>query len=101
MILILLLFVQSPDEHARALVERIVFPNAETVKGWVDKGPEYKNVLDAVLKRETWRAAVKFIEEYVAPISDDWKIDVTLGEWEGNHPSQGERVEKAGPSMQR
>ena len=95
--LLLLLLVQSADDHAKAVVERIAFPKADEVKIWTDKGPEYKTVLDAVLKRETWTAAVKFIEEYVAPIADDWKIEVTLSEWEGNHPAHGERTDKAAP----
>lgn len=94
---LLLLLVQSPDDHARAVVERIGFPKSDEVKKWTDKGPEYKNVLDVVLKRETWRSAVKFIEEHLAPIADDWRIEVTLTEWEGNSPAQSERGENAAP----
>jgi hypothetical protein len=92
---LLLLFLQSPDDHAKAVVDRIVFPKAEEVKAWADKGPEYANVLTVVMKRETWTAAVKFIEERLAPFADDWKIEVSLTEWEGGHPTQGERAEKA------
>lgn len=94
---VLLLLLQSPDDRAKAVVDRIDFPAAEVVKSWADKGPEYKNVLDVVLKRETWRSAVKFIEEHVGPIADDWKIEVSLSEWDGNHPAEGERVEKSAP----
>ena len=93
---LLLLFPQSSDDHAKAVVDRIVFPKAEEVKDWADKGPEYKNVLDIVLKREAWTAAVKTIEENVAPFADDWKIQATLAEWEGSHESHGERADKAG-----
>lgn len=94
---LLFLLLQSPDDHAKAVVGRIAFPKAEEVKRWADKGPEFANVLDVVMKRETWTAAVKFIEEHVAPFADDWKIEVTLAEWEGNHPAEGERVDKAAP----
>ena len=92
---LLLLFQQSADDHAKAVVDRIAFPTAEQVKSWADKGPEYANVLGIVMKRETWTAAVKFIEEHVGPFADDWKIAVTLEEWEGSHASHGERTEKA------
>ena len=95
--LLLLLVVQSPDDRAKAVVDRISFPKAEEVKTWADKGPEYKNVLDVVLKREAWRAAVKHVEELLAPISDDWKIEVSLSEWEGNHPAEGDRKGTAAP----
>ena len=94
---LLLLVVQSADDHARAVVDRIAFPKADVVKSWSDKGPEYKNVLEVVLKRETWRAAVKIIEEHLAPVADDWKIEVTLSEWEGSHPAEGERKGTAAP----
>jgi len=95
--MLLLLVVQSPDDRARAVVDRIAFPKADQVKTWADKGPEYKNVLDVVLKRETWRSAVKFVEENLAPIADDWKIEVSLSEWEGNHPAEGERKGTSAP----
>jgi hypothetical protein len=94
---LLLLILQGPDDHARAVVDRIAFPPADVVKRWTDKGPEYKNVLDVVLKRDTWRSAVKFVEETVAPVADDWKLEVTLDEWDGNNPARGERTGKAAP----
>src|SRR5262245_25834070 len=93
-LLLLLLLLQSPEDRAKAIVGRIAFPAAEEVKTWSDKGPEYKNVLDVVLKRESWRSAVKFVEERLAPIGDDWTIKVTLAEWEGDHPSEADREEK-------
>src|SRR5688572_8009797 len=94
---LLILLFQSPDDHARAVVDRIVFPKPEVVKQWADKGPEYANVLDVVMKRDTWAAAVKFIEERVAPFADDWKVEVFLAEWEGDHPATGDRVKKYAP----
>ncbi len=94
---ILLLVSQSADDRAGAVVDRIAFPKAAEVKSWTDKGPQFKNVLDVVLKREHWKSAVKFIEEHLGPIADDWKIEVSLAEWEGDHPSEGERKGKAAP----
>jgi len=91
---LLIPLLQAPDDHARAVVGRIAFPKAEEVKAWADKGPEYKNVVEIVLKRETWTAAVKSIEESLAPFADEWKIETSLTEWEGSHPSHGERADK-------
>lgn len=94
-LLLLLLVVQSAGERARAVVGRITFPAADEVKSWSDKGPEYRNVLDVVLKRESWTSAVKQVEERLAPFGDDWTIKVTLAEWEGTHPSEADRKDKA------
>ena len=94
-LLLLLLLLQSPDDRAREIVGRITFPTAEVVKTWTDKGPEYKNVLDVVLKRESWKSAVKQVEERLGPFGGDWTIQVTLAEWEGNHPSEADRKDKA------
>ena len=93
--LLLLVLLQTPDDRAKAIVGRIAFPAAEEVKTWSDKGPEYKNVLDIVLKRESWRSAVKLVEERLAPFGGDWTIQVSLAEWEGDHPSEADRKDKA------
>lgn len=94
-LLAVLLLLQSPDERAKAIVQKIAFPAADDVKAWVSKGPEFKNVLDLVLKRETWTAAVKALEETMAPFGDDWTFEVKLVEWDGDHPAHGERTGKA------
>jgi hypothetical protein len=95
LVMLAALLAQSADDHPRAVAGRIQFPSADDVKSWTDKGPEYATVLKAVLAKETWGAAVKFLEENLAPFSDDWTIAVSLGEWEGDHPAHGERDGKA------
>lgn len=93
-LLIALLLLQSPDDRAQALLSRTAFPPAEEVKTWADKGPEYKNVLEVVLKRDSWKSSAKFVEEKLGPFGDDWTIQVTLAEWDGDHPSEADRKAK-------
>ncbi len=95
LLLAALLAVQAAPDRAEALVRRIAFPAEADVKAWHAKGPEYKTVLDAVLKRETWTAAVKSLEEALVPFGDDWTFTVGIEEWDGEHPAHGERAGKA------
>ncbi|MBI2930326.1 MAG: hypothetical protein HYY16_01630 [Planctomycetes bacterium] len=87
---------QATDEHARQVVERMTFPDAAAIKVWTDQGPEYKTVLDVVLKRGHWVAAVKALEERLGPFGDAWAIEVKLSEWGGTHVARGDRIGEKG-----
>ena len=89
-LLLLLLALQSADDRAKAAVAKISFPSDDDVKAWTAKGDEHTRVLDAVLKRETWIAAVKSVEERLMPLGD-WTLTVKLTEWDSSHPAHGHR----------
>ncbi len=90
--LLVALLLALQQDHAREVLKRVTFPSAETVKSWSEQGPEYRRVLEAVLSRDHWAAAIRTCEEKLGAFGDGWTIDVKLGEWRGTQVASGDRV---------
>jgi hypothetical protein len=78
------------EDRPKKLVDAVSFPSAEQVKEWTAKGDEHKRVLDVVLKRDHWIAAVRAIEERLGAMGD-WTLEVKLSAWDSSHPAHGHR----------
>jgi hypothetical protein len=81
----------APEARAKEIVGRMTFPDAESVKAWTDRGPEYKSLADILLRRENWILAVRELEERLGPFGDAWTIEVALDEWDGSLAAKTER----------
>ncbi len=88
----LLLAILVQGDHAVEVMKRVTLPSPESVTGWEGKGPEYKQLLEILLKRENWITAIRQCEDRVGAFSIAWEIEVKLGEWDGTHVASGDRV---------